>query len=512
MLLCSFINPSASFAQWGDVAGTIAGAMIREAIRQQQIEQQRQYLQQRRYYQYPDRQSANNNNRPRYQKPHDPARYTERRERDTAAGNNYHQPVSENSFNKAKIFDNFCQKGSGASEQIVSCTQVINQSSNDDILEKAYNRRGLAYMKLGNYPSAIEDFNKVINLNPKIAGYYDNRQNAYRLNGQNDLAFRDANKAIQLAPTYSFVYRARGNLYSIVEQYDPAIQDYNMAINLDRSNSGLYYERGLVLQKQGKFTEALRDFEKALSVDTNNALAIKQQAITYGKMQDLATAKTLLEKYLEIKPEDSEARAELNRIILLIPNSDKNNQPQDSNNKDIAGNTSNGNSRENNSDVVIDDEVPNQKTSIDNSIVEPEILNSKILQPIKGPIDWLFNNVKNLYPTIAEGNLIYGILLLFIMLVALASYAMVVANKRRESPIHRNDIRVEPPIGPIDPNGVGQAVIENIDDNAKKLDGQTIQYEIEALEKLLKLKDINAITDTEFLKQKEKILTDPLLT
>ena len=69
----------------------------------------------------------------------------------------------------------------------------------------AYNNRGVAYAKKGEYDKAITDYNKAIELNPEYARAYYNRGNAYAEKGEHDKATADYNKAIEIDPEYKSV-------------------------------------------------------------------------------------------------------------------------------------------------------------------------------------------------------------------------------------------------------------------------------------------------------------------
>ncbi len=47
-------------------------------------------------------------------------------------------------------------------------------------MAEAYNNRGVAYKSLGNYTQAIADFNKAIEINPRLGEAYNNRGVAYK--------------------------------------------------------------------------------------------------------------------------------------------------------------------------------------------------------------------------------------------------------------------------------------------------------------------------------------------
>lgn len=89
--------------------------------------------------------------------------------------------------------------------------------------ENAYNNRGVAYGKSRQYEQSIQDFNKVIELNPNYDLPYNNRGLAYMYLGQNELAIQDFNKAIALNTNYLEAYNNRGIAYYDLEQYERAI-------------------------------------------------------------------------------------------------------------------------------------------------------------------------------------------------------------------------------------------------------------------------------------------------
>jgi tetratricopeptide (TPR) repeat protein len=63
----------------------------------------------------------------------------------------------------------------------------------------AFNGRGYAWMRLGQYQKAIADFTEAIRLNPKYANAYQNRAAAYRALGQTAQADEDLAKAVALS-------------------------------------------------------------------------------------------------------------------------------------------------------------------------------------------------------------------------------------------------------------------------------------------------------------------------
>ncbi len=62
----------------------------------------------------------------------------------------------------------------------------------------AYNNRGLAYAKKGQYDQAISDFTKALEINPRFTAAYYNRGSTYFEKGQYDKAWEDVYKVQDL--------------------------------------------------------------------------------------------------------------------------------------------------------------------------------------------------------------------------------------------------------------------------------------------------------------------------
>ena len=128
--------------------------------------------------------------------------------------------------------------------------------------------KGVDYSKDGQYENAIQEFDKVIQLDPDYAVAYYNRGYSYNKLGQYQTAINDYTEAIQLNPDYADSYINRGNSYHYLGQHQTAINDYTKAIQLDPDYARAYYNRGLSYYDLGQYTLANADEAKACSLDS----------------------------------------------------------------------------------------------------------------------------------------------------------------------------------------------------------------------------------------------------
>jgi tetratricopeptide (TPR) repeat protein len=77
----------------------------------------------------------------------------------------------------------------------------------------AYFNKGNAYVTLGQYRRAIDEYDEAIHLKPDYAEANNNRGTAYAKLGQYKLAIENFNEAIRLKPYYADAYNNRAMIY-----------------------------------------------------------------------------------------------------------------------------------------------------------------------------------------------------------------------------------------------------------------------------------------------------------
>ena len=97
---------------------------------------------------------------------------------------------------------------------------------------ETYYNRGVDYYNQKQYESAIQDYNKTIELNPNYTLAYNNRGVAYLSLRNFNQAIADATKAIQLNPNYAKSYQLRGLCYQALGETAKAQADFAKAKEL----------------------------------------------------------------------------------------------------------------------------------------------------------------------------------------------------------------------------------------------------------------------------------------
>ena len=200
-----------------------------------------------------------------------------------------------------------CRDARSPGDRIAACSRALPAISSPALLERAFLRLGNAYLEADMAGEAAAAFSRLLALNPRVAGYWDNRHAAYRKLGNNQAALADVTEAIRLQPTMTFGYRSRGLLMDAMGQPEAALRDFSTAIRLDGADGGLRAERGKVLERAGRIEDAVRDYSDAMAVDSKAFWALKERARAYGKLGRRQEALADINAFLLLQPGDAEA-------------------------------------------------------------------------------------------------------------------------------------------------------------------------------------------------------------
>ncbi len=171
----------------------------------------------------------------------------------------------------------------------------------DPTSKEAYCNRGIARDFVGDHNGAINDFDEAIRLDPKEAEFYVKRGSSYLLNKEDyTAAIRDFDEAIRLKPTWAEAHMSRGFAWWSRGEYAKAVRDYDEAIRLDPNDAGFYSFRGDAWRDMKNYAKAIRDYDEAIRLDSKKASFYSSRGFTRkaagdrsGAAKDFRTARTL---------------------------------------------------------------------------------------------------------------------------------------------------------------------------------------------------------------------------
>ncbi len=130
----------------------------------------------------------------------------------------------------------------------------------------------------GQYKSAIDRFNTVLELKDDYANAYFNRGELFFELKQYPDAIRDYDRAIELAQDDPQYYNSRGHCRYVLEAYDDAIEDYRKAVELGADSAVYQTDLADALQATGKWEDAAEMYRKAIATNSKYARAYMNAA------------------------------------------------------------------------------------------------------------------------------------------------------------------------------------------------------------------------------------------
>jgi len=156
---------------------------------------------------------------------------------------------------------------------IDGCTAVIQSDREPrEKLATAFDNRGVAYRRKGEYDHALQDYNQAIQLNSSNANAYNNRGVIYRIKGEYARSIADYDEAIRLKNgNYPAAHYNRALAYADKDEYELSLRDFDIVMLFDQRNALALYARGLTLLKKGDTEAGKNDISAAKAIDPNIA-------------------------------------------------------------------------------------------------------------------------------------------------------------------------------------------------------------------------------------------------
>jgi tetratricopeptide (TPR) repeat protein len=131
----------------------------------------------------------------------------------------------------------------------------------------------LLAMRKRAYDRAIEDFDKVLVIEPDNIDALVSRGDAFAQLGDLGRAMADLNRAVALAPDKPTVLVTRGQIESRRGNLAGAARDYEAALKLDQRYAAAMINLAAVRSMQGQSGAAIELLDQAIAIDRRNPLA-----------------------------------------------------------------------------------------------------------------------------------------------------------------------------------------------------------------------------------------------
>ena len=157
----------------------------------------------------------------------------------------------------------------------------------------------VAYLRVQNFPKALEECKKALVKYPGNAGTQVNCGAAYIGLNMLDEALGALNSAIRLGSPSEFLFSNLGVVYMKQEDFRSALGAFERAATLNDKNAVTLYNKGLAHKKLGIVEKAKADFLKAAQINPKYAEAHLNLALIYDAQGEWGRA---LESYKSFYP------------------------------------------------------------------------------------------------------------------------------------------------------------------------------------------------------------------
>jgi len=153
---------------------------------------------------------------------------------------------------------------------------------------------GSIHLASGHHDKAIQAYQKVIELNPKLILAWLELGDVYRKLNHYDEAVQSFKKAIKYRPKNASAWNRLGNVYYDINNIEEAINAYKKAIELYPKGDIYWANLGIAYQSQGQLREAIKAFCKSLEINPKYSYSILSLALCYKGIAENKEAEQLI--------------------------------------------------------------------------------------------------------------------------------------------------------------------------------------------------------------------------
>jgi tetratricopeptide (TPR) repeat protein len=179
-------------------------------------------------------------------------------------------------------------------------------------------QRGVARMQLEQFPQAVADFRRTLEISPQHLGARMALSDALLKTGDVDAAEESLDVAVATFPSSPIVFNNRGMFYQSQGAIEKAIGDFTQAVGIDPKYVQAYLNRGFTFIHSGDAQAAVADFDSVLDVQPNNASAFSLRGTARLRSGDPQGAIPDYTRAVELDPSNASARADLGFAYFFI--------------------------------------------------------------------------------------------------------------------------------------------------------------------------------------------------
>src|SRR5208337_2765954 len=178
---------------------------------------------------------------------------------------------------------------------------------NPDAAKRKYLESGIKYMDEKKYDSAVIQFKKALQIDPRFAEAHYQLGNAELAQQHWAAAFREYSAAIDQDPNHAKAHLALGTMWWQARKLNEAEENARFVIEHDPSNVEAYLLLGNILLRQNHQQEAIDTYTKAITLKPNEPGAYVNRGVAYTAMKQDGPAEQDLRRAISLDPKAMQA-------------------------------------------------------------------------------------------------------------------------------------------------------------------------------------------------------------
>jgi len=178
----------------------------------------------------------------------------------------------------------------------------------------AFINLALCYTKFKRFDEAEKTYLEGVKIDENNIAIREALTNFYLDQGKYDKAIEQFDKLISLEPLSERFYLGLGLTYEKINDLEKVKNVYSKLVVLDAKNSDYRVKYANVLFKLGLYNDAIREFSEAIRLGSSDPAINKLVGLSYYRLEQYNQAKDIFLRYLEKNPDDEEIKKLLDEV------------------------------------------------------------------------------------------------------------------------------------------------------------------------------------------------------
>ncbi|MGD1872041.1 MAG: tetratricopeptide repeat protein [Mastigocoleus sp.] len=199
--------------------------------------------------------------------------------------------------------------------ETTSESPVINLTPEDLKQMEEWQNQAFTVTSKGDFAAAENYWTQILEKFPDNPAALSNRGNAKVSQNKLESAIEDFNRAIEIAPNITDPYLNRGTALEGLGRWSDAIADYNRILDLDPDDAMAYNNRGNAYAGIGNWEEAIANYRKATEIAPTFAIARANYALALYEADEKDKAIREMKNIVRRYPSFADVRAALSAVL-----------------------------------------------------------------------------------------------------------------------------------------------------------------------------------------------------